>query len=55
MDPFKFFIVALVGLLTVILVSLVFAAAMAGYWLTTIAGGIGTVATIGLIVETLRS
>ena len=55
MDPFKIFIVALVGLLTVILVSLVFAAAMAGYWLTAIAGGIGTVATIGLIVETLRS
>lgn len=55
MDPFKICIVALVGPLAVILVSLVFAAAMAGHWLTAIAGGIGIVATICLIVETLRS
>ena len=55
MDPFKIFIAVICALLTAILVSLLFAAAMAGDWLTTITGGIGTAATIGLAVETLRS
>jgi len=55
MDPIKIFAAVLYALFTVILVSLLFAAAIAGDWFTTIAGGIGTAATIGLAVETLRS
>ena len=55
MDPFKIFIAVICAVLTAILVRLLFAAAMAGDWLTTITGGIGTAATIGLAVETLRS
>ena len=54
MDPLKIFIAVLYALFTAILVSLLFAAAMAGDWFTVIAGGIGTAATIGLAVETLR-
>ena len=55
MGPLKIFIAVIYAVLTVILVSLLFAAAMAGDWFTTIAGGIGTAATIGLAVEILRS
>lgn len=55
MDPLKIFIAVICALLTVILVGLLLAAVMAGDWLTAIAGGIGTAATIGLAVETLRS
>lgn len=55
MDPLKIFIAVIFALLAVVLLSLLFAAAMAGDWFTTIAGGIGTAATIGLAVETLRS
>lgn len=55
MDPLKIFIAVIFTLFTGILVSLLFAAAAAGDWFTTIAGGIGTAATIGLAVETLRS
>ena len=55
MNPLKIFIAVIYALSTVILVSLLFAAAMAGDWFTTIVGGIGTAATIGLAVETLRS
>ena len=55
MNPIKIFIAVFFALFTVILVRLLFTAAMAGDWFTTIAGGIGTTATIGLAVETLRS
>lgn len=55
MDPLKIFIAVTHAVFTVILVSLLFVAAVAGDWFTTIAGGIGTAATIGLAVETLRS
>lgn len=54
-DPLKIFIAVLYALFAVILVSLLFAAAMAGDWFTVIAGGIGTAATIGLAAETLHS
>ena len=55
MDPLKIFAAVFSALLTVILVSLLVVSAIAGDWLTTIAGGLGTAATIGLAVETLRS
>lgn len=51
MYPIKIFI----ALLTVILVNLLFVSAMAGDWFTTIIGGMGTAAMVGLAVETLRS
>ena len=55
MNPINIFIAVIFTLFTVVLVSLLFAAAMAGDWFTTIVGGVGTAATIGLAVETLRS
>ena len=54
MNPIKIFIAVIYAVFTVILVSLLFAAAMAGDWFTAIAGGIGTAAMIGLAVDTLR-
>ena len=55
MNPLKIFIAVIYAVFTVVLVSLLFTAAMAGDWFTTIAGGSGTAATIGLAAETLRS
>ena len=55
MDPLKIFIAVIYAFFTAILVSLLFVAAMVGDWFTVIAGVIGTTATIGLAVETLRS
>lgn len=55
MNPIKIFIALLFAMFTVILVSLLFVSATAGDWFTTIIGGMGTAAMIGLAVETLRS
>ena len=54
MDPLKIFIAVIYAVFIVILVSLLFAAAAAGDWFTSIVGGIATAAMIGLGVETLR-
>ena len=55
MNPLKIFIAVIFASFTGVLVSLLFAAAAAGDWFTTIVGGIGTAAMIGLAVETLHS
>ena len=55
MDPLKIFAAVIYAVFTIILVSLLFSSAMAGDWFTAIVGGIGTSATIGLAMESLRS
>ena len=54
MNALDIFIAVFYALFTVILVGLLFAAAMTGDWFTVIAGVIGGAATIGLAVEILR-
>jgi hypothetical protein len=55
LDPLKIFIAIMFILFTVILVSLLVAAAMVGDWFALGGGVVGTACTIALGVELLRS
>jgi hypothetical protein len=55
LDPLRIFIAIMFTLFTVILVSLSVAAAMVGDWFALGGGAVGTVCTIALGVELLRS
>lgn len=55
LDPLKIFIAIMLTLFTVILVNLLVAAAMVGDWFALGGGAVGTVCTIALGVELLRS
>lgn len=55
LDPLKIFIAIMFTLFTVILVSLLVAAAMVGDWFAFGGGAVGTACTIALGVELLRS
>jgi len=55
LDPLKIFIAIMSTLFTVVLVSLSVAAAMVSDWFALAGGAVGTVCTIALGVELLRS